>query len=83
VAKSELVDLREVSRILNVSETTVKELVRDGVLPEGRKLYGCTRWFRSDVRALLDRLRREHICRAPEGARRRRRAPRENPPSGG
>lgn len=57
----ELFSVGDIARILSVSESTVRSLVRVGYLPAPHKLPGgrTARWFRLDVLNCLDRLRRE------------------------
>lgn len=57
----ELFSRADIAKLLSVSETTVKSLVRLGYLPEPHKLPGgrTVRWFRLDVLGCLDRIRRE------------------------
>lgn len=76
----ELLSAREVETRLGIRETTRKRLIRDGWLPEGRKLYGCTRWFSRDVDRVLFLLEQGDILGAPGGAAGRRGArPKKRP----
>lgn len=54
------------ARELEVSESTVYEMVRRGVLPNPVKLSnGCVRWCWADVQAALGSLSAGHVSEAP------------------
>lgn len=54
-----LLTVQNVARMLNVSVSTVRRLVREGKLPKPRKLTeGTSRWFPGDVKLYLYRLQR-------------------------
>jgi excisionase family DNA binding protein len=58
VAKKRLLSIKDVAEILNVSERTVRNLVKRKELAAPRKVAGkLARWFNSDVVAYLVRLR--------------------------
>lgn len=53
------------ARELDVSETTVHEMVRRGVIPQPVKLSsGCVRWCWADVQAALASRSASHISEA-------------------
>ena len=54
-----LLTIKQVAARLNVSERTVRRLVRERKLSRPRKLTdGAVRWFDADIRVYLYRLRR-------------------------
>lgn len=74
MAKQKLLSIKDVATILDVSETTVRNLVRRKELSPPRKVGGrAARWFTSDIEEYLNRLRAsppiENFGRArPRGA---------------
>jgi excisionase family DNA binding protein len=58
VAKPRLLTIAEVAELLSCGETMVRQLVRRGELAPPRKVGGkLARWFPSDVREYLTRLK--------------------------
>jgi excisionase family DNA binding protein len=54
----QLLTIRDIAQVLNVSEGTVRNLVKKGELPRARKVNGrLARWHRADVEAYLAKLR--------------------------
>jgi predicted DNA-binding transcriptional regulator AlpA len=55
--KSLLVTKADVADMLSVSERTVSNLVKEGVIPKGRKVGGKNiRWSRKEIKAIAERL---------------------------
>ena len=55
---AELLRIEKVAEMLDVSESTVRRLVKDGRLPEPRHIRSQARWFVHDVETYLRRLDR-------------------------
>jgi predicted DNA-binding transcriptional regulator AlpA len=49
------VSIETLAAELDLSPTTVRDLVRRGVLPQGRRIGGSVRWKWAEVEAMLDR----------------------------
>lgn len=75
--KRQLLDIKDVAEILNVSERTVRNLVKRKELAPPRKVGGkLARWFLSDVRDYLARLRAQPPDENFAGRTRQETAPR-------